>query len=195
MATATKQKTEDSDAIDLLIADHRAVQKLFREFDKIKDGGRKSEKESIVLAACEALTIHAAIEEEIFYPAARKAIDQPDLMDEAKVEHAGAKALIAQLEVMKAGDELYDAKFTVLAEQVNDHIKEEQEEMFPLVRKSKLDTRALGARLHERKMELEEDMASDESDGSSQNTESDARPARSAKATAGSQRSGGKARA
>jgi hemerythrin-like domain-containing protein len=195
MTTATRRKAETSDAIDLLIEDHRAVKSLFKDFDKIKDGGRKSEKEAIVLAACEALTIHAAIEEEIFYPAARKAIDRPDLMDEAKVEHAGAKDLIAQLESMKAGDDLYDAKFTVLAEQVTHHIKEEQEEMFPLVRKSKLDTRALGAKLHERKMELKGEMSSDESDETPDDREGDAVSARSSKTAAGSQRSGSKSRA
>jgi hemerythrin-like domain-containing protein len=194
MTTATKQDTATFDAIDLLVADHKAVQKLFREFDKIKDGGRKSEKEAIVLAACEALTIHAAIEEEIFYPAARKAIDQPDLMDEAKVEHAGAKDLIAQLESMAVGDDLYDAKFTVLAEQVNHHIKEEQEEMFPLVRKSKLDTRALGAKLHERKLELKGDMAGNESDETPDDSEGNARSARSTKTAGGSQHSGSKTR-
>ncbi len=194
MTTATKQNTETSDAIDLLIEDHREVKKLFKDFEKIKHGGRKSEKEAIVLAACEALTIHATIEEEIFYPAARKAIDQPDLVDEAKVEHAGAKDLIAQLDVMKAGDDLYDAKFTVLAEQVTHHIKEEQEELFPLVRKSKLDTRALGAKLLERKMELKGEMGSDEADASTDDSEDDTRSARSAKTAAGSQRSGSKTR-
>jgi hemerythrin-like domain-containing protein len=195
MTTATKRKAESSDAIDLLIEDHRAVQTLFKDFDKIKDGGRKSEKEAIVLAACEALTIHAAIEEEIFYPAARKAIDRPDMMDEAKVEHAGAKDLIAQLESMKPGDALYDAKFTVLAEQVTHHIKEEQEEMFPLVRKSKLDTRALGAKLQERKTELEGEMAGGESEETPDDSDDDGASARSTKATSGSQRSGSKSRA
>ena len=148
------KQTEKADAIDLLIADHKAVQKLFKDFAKIKESGSDDEKEAIVLDACEALTIHTTIEEEIFYPAVRKAIDDADLMDEATVEHAGAKDLIAQLEGMSPGDELYDAKFTVLAEQVNHHVKEEQEEMFPLVRKSKLDTEAVGRKLLQRKKEL-----------------------------------------
>jgi hypothetical protein len=154
MKTAMSQKAETSDAIDLLIADHKAVQKLFKEFAKIKEHGSADEKEAIVLDACEALTIHTTIEEEIFYPAARKAIEDSDLMDEAKVEHAGAKELIAQLESMNPGDDLYDARFTVLAEQVAHHVEEEQDEMFPLVRKSKLDTEALGRKLLQRKLEL-----------------------------------------
>jgi hypothetical protein len=153
MPTPAKQ-IENADAIDLLIADHKAVQKLFKDFEKIKEHGSADEKEAIVLDACEALTIHTTIEEEIFYPAARKAIDDVDLMDEAKVEHAGAKALIAQLESMNPGDELYDAKFTVLAEQIAHHVEEEQYEMFPLVRKSRLDTAALGQKLLQRKLEL-----------------------------------------
>jgi hemerythrin superfamily protein len=148
------KQTEKADAIDLLIADHKAVQKLFKDFAKIKESGSDDEKEAIVLDACAALTIHTTIEEEIFYPAVRKAIDDADLLDEATVEHAGAKDLIAQLEGMSPGEELYDAKFTVLAEQVNHHVKEEQDEMFPLVRKSKLDTEAVGRKLLQRKKEL-----------------------------------------
>ena len=150
----TAKKDAGTDAIDLLIADHKAVQKLFKAFEKIKEHGTADAKEAIVLNACEALTIHTTIEEEIFYPAARKAIDDDELMDEAKVEHAGAKDLIAQLESMNPGDELYDAKFTVLAEQIVHHVEEEQNELFPLVRKSKLDTAVLGRKLLQRKLEL-----------------------------------------
>jgi hemerythrin-like domain-containing protein len=77
------------------------------------------------------LKVHAQIEEEIFYPAVRAQIDQPDLMDEALVEHAGAKELIAQLETMDSGDDLYDAKVTVLGEHIDHHVEEEEGEMFP----------------------------------------------------------------
>lgn len=154
MTTSTKN-SKTVDALDLLVADHKAVQKLFKDFEKIKETGRHAEKEALVLDACKALTIHTTIEEEIFYPAVRKAIDDAELLDEAKVEHAGAKELVAQLESMRPSEPLYDAKFTVLAEQVNHHIREENDEMFPLIRKSKLDTETLGRKLEQRKMELE----------------------------------------
>jgi len=143
------------DAIGMLVADHKKVQKAFRDFEKLKKGGSKRGKADIVRQTCADLTVHTKIEEEIFYPAARKAIKDVDLMDEAKVEHAGAKELIAQLESMQPGDELYDAKFTVLGESVNHHIREEQNEMFPKVRKTKLDLNALGQQMAQRKAELE----------------------------------------
>jgi len=102
------------DAIDMLVADHKKVKKLFCEFDKVKEDGADEDKFAIVGQICNELKIHAALEEEIFYPAVRKAIDDADLMDEALVEHAGAKELIAQLEEARPNDDLYDAKVTVL---------------------------------------------------------------------------------
>jgi len=143
------------DAIGMLIADHKKVQKAFKDFEKLKEGGSKRGKSDIVRQTCADLTVHTMIEEEIFYPAARKAIKDMDVMDEATVEHAGAKELIAQLESMQPGDDLYDAKFTVLGESVNHHIREEQNEMFPKVRKTKLDLNALGEQMAQRKAELE----------------------------------------
>lgn len=153
MATTANAKTMD--AIAILEADHKKVQKAFKDFEKLKDGGSKREKSEIVAQTCSDLTVHTTIEEEIFYPAVRKAIKDNDLMDEATVEHAGAKDLIAQLEGMGPGDDLYDAKFTVLGESVNHHIKEEENEMFPKIRKSKLDLKALGQLMAQRKSELE----------------------------------------
>ena len=100
------------------------------------------------------LTVHAQIEEEIFYPAAQDAIKEPDLVDEATVEHASAKDLIAQIESSEPSDELFDAKVKVLGEYIDHHVKEEESEMFPQVRKAKLDLDALGAQLQERKGEL-----------------------------------------
>ena len=99
--------------------------------------------------------MHTTIEEEIFYPAVREAIDEEDLMDEALVEHAGAKELIEQLEGMSPQDDLYDAKVTVLGEQIDHHASEEEEEMFPKAKKAKLDLQELGAQLTERKEELQ----------------------------------------
>lgn len=154
MATAMK-KTAPPDAIAMLIADHKKAQKAFKDFEKLKQGNNKRAKADIVRQTCADLSVHATIEEEIFYPAARKAIKDGDLMDEATVEHAGAKDLIAQLDAMQPGDDLYDAKFTVLGESINHHVKEEQNEMFPKVRKTKLDLVALGEQMAQRKAELE----------------------------------------
>lgn len=161
MSEASKKSSDqnETDAIALLIEDHKAVQKQFKEFEKLKEeDGADDEKGRLVQQVCMALTIHAQIEEEIFYPAVREAIGDDDLMDEAEVEHMGAKDTIAQLESMEPGDELYDAKFTVLGEYVAHHIKEEQDEMFPKVRKAKVDTAALGAELLQRKQELQAEM-------------------------------------
>ena len=149
------------DAIEMLIADHKKVQKAFKAFEKLKQSSSKRGKSDIVRQTCTDLTIHTKLEEEIFYPAARKAIKDADLMDEATVEHAGAKDLIAQLQRMQPGDDLYDAKFTVLGESVNHHIREEQTEMFPKVRKTKLDLAALGQQMSQRKAELEASSAPD----------------------------------
>ena len=137
----------------MLVADHKKVQKAFKDFEELKDGNNKRAKSEIVRQTCADLTVHATVEEEIFYPAARKAIKDADLMDEATLEHAGAKDLIAQLESMQPGDALYDAKFTVLGESINHHVKEEQNEMFPKVRKTKSDLNALGQQMAQRKAE------------------------------------------
>lgn len=143
------------DAIALLTDDHKKVKKLFKDFAKLKDGdGSANEKSALVKEICTELSVHAKAEEEIFYPAVRKAIDDGDLMDEADIEHAGAKSLIAQLEAMKPGDDHYDAKVTVLGELIDHHVKEEQDEMFPKARKAKVDTVQLGERIAARKQQL-----------------------------------------
>jgi hypothetical protein len=98
--------------------------------------------------------VHTQIEEEIFYPAAREAIREQDLLDEAAVEHASAKELIRQLQDGQPGDEMFDARVKVLGEYVKHHVKEEQNELFPQVKKSRLDTRSLGEQLMMRKQEL-----------------------------------------
>lgn len=153
-------KSAALDAIKLLIADHRMVTELFDEFEKMKDKGDEDEeaKQLLVETACAALTIHAQIEEEIFYPAARDAIDDMDLLDEAEVEHASAKQLISELSAMQPGDDLYDAKFTVLGEYVKHHIEEEEKELFAKVKKSDLDLDDLGDELMQRKLALHEEL-------------------------------------
>jgi len=149
-------KTQD--AIAMLTADHKKVKTLFANFDKLKEDGSKEDKSAIVEQICNELKVHTEIEEEIFYPAVRKAIDDADLMDEALVEHAGAKELISQLEDADPEDDLYDAKVTVLGEQINHHVKEEEGDMFPKAKKSKVDTEALGATMLKRKMQLMDKM-------------------------------------
>jgi hemerythrin superfamily protein len=165
MTTSTKKDASGAqaqDAIAMLMADHKKVKKLFSDFDKLKEDGSDEDKSAIVEQICNELKIHTELEEEIFYPAVRKAIDDSDLMDEALVEHAGAKDLIAQLEDASSDDDLYDAKVTVLGEQIDHHVKEEEGEMFPKAKKSKVDTEALGAAMLKRKMALMEKMGLNE---------------------------------
>lgn len=153
-----RSRASRPDAIQILTADHREVSRIFEQFEKIKDKDDAAKKQSLVKRACDELTIHAQVEEEIFYPALRKALKDDDLIDEAVVEHISAKQLIAELETMEPGDDLYDAKFTVLGEYVKHHVKEEQNEMFPKARKSKMDLEQLGQEIAERKEEMKSEL-------------------------------------
>ena len=157
MAQARPKSTSETapDAIALLMDDHKKVKAMFKAFETLKkhDGDGK-EKSVLVGRICNELKIHTQVEEEIFYPAVRAAGLDHDLMDEADVEHAGAKELIAQLEGMKPGDDHYDAKVTVLGESIDHHVKEEHEEMFPKAKTTALDMKALGSQLQARKSEL-----------------------------------------
>ena len=144
-------------ALELLKEDHAKVKQSFKEFEKM-DQEDKATMQEMVRAVLADLKAHATIEEEIFYPAVRAAIEDEDLMNEAQVEHASAKELIAQLEGMKADDPLFSATFTVLGEYVLHHVKEEESEMFAQVRKAKLDLEELGAKMMARKQELLETM-------------------------------------
>ena len=145
---------DNQDAISLLEADHDKVLELFERFEDIKDGHAVKEKQTIVADACRELTLHTKLEEEVFYPAVRGAVDDDDLMNEALVEHDGAKSLIEDLEGMDAGDEMFNAKFTVLAENVRHHVKEERDEMFPRVRATTIDLKALGQKMLARREQL-----------------------------------------
>lgn len=151
MATA-KQK----DACDLLDADHKAVKKMFNEFEKLTEsrGNTREKKRMLADQICQELTVHAQIEEEIFYPAIRKAIKDELMMAEAEVEHMSAKDLIAQIQEMEAGDALFDAKVMVLGEYIDHHVKEERNEMFPKARASKVDLVKMRDALQARKEEL-----------------------------------------
>jgi hemerythrin superfamily protein len=154
--TATKPAIKhEEDAITLLTEDHKKVKKLFAEFEKLAKGdGSDKAKAEVVRQICTELTIHTQAEEEIFYPSVRDAIKDDDLMNEAEVEHTGAKDLIAQLESMTPTHNLYDATVTVLGESIDHHVKEEEKEMFLKAKKAKVDTAALGAALIQRKHEL-----------------------------------------
>jgi hemerythrin superfamily protein len=161
MVARGKSEREGIDAVELLKADHKAVKALFKKFAALKDDAdsdSSDEKLAIIQSICAALTAHTTIEEEIFYPAVREAIDDADLMDEALVEHAGAKDLVAQLEGMDAEEDLFDAKVTVLGEQIDHHVAEEEGEMFPKAKKANLDLEKLGAAMAARKEELSQDM-------------------------------------
>ncbi|MDB5884146.1 MAG: hypothetical protein JWR74_317 [Polaromonas sp.] len=151
-AAARRQK----DACDLLDADHKAVKAMFKEFETLSESRSRSttKKRQLADQICKELTVHATIEEEIFYPAARKAIKDDSLMNEATVEHASAKELIAQIKGMDAGDAMFDAKVTVLGEYIDHHVKEERTEMFVKVRGTKLDLVGLAEQLLARKQEL-----------------------------------------
>lgn len=146
-------KTKSNDAIAMLIADHKKVKDLFEQFEGLSDRSKVSKKK-IADEICMELTVHAEVEEQVFYPAVRNPIKDEDLMDEAVVEHASAKELIAQILDMDPGDDLYDAKVKVLSEQIEHHVGEEEDEMFPKVRKSGVDLIALGEEMEAFKMKL-----------------------------------------
>lgn len=148
---AARAASKPVDAIKLLKDDHRDVKNWFREFEDLEDGRQKA---ALARKICEALKVHAAVEEEIFYPALKAKIDDADLLDEAEVEHASAKQLISEIEAMKASDRLFDAKVKVLGEYVMHHVQEEENEIFTEARESGLDLVELGRRLAERKAEL-----------------------------------------
>lgn len=153
--TSRKTKSETgTEAISLLLDDHRKVQKMFKDFGKLAKSGSIKEKAQLAQQICLELKIHSTIEEEIFYPAVREAVDASDMMDEADVEHNCAKSLISQIESCEPSDDHYNAMVRVLGEYVNHHIQEEEKEMFPKVKKSKLDTAALGKEMSERKQEM-----------------------------------------
>jgi len=150
-ARSRSTTSQGPDAITLLKGDHRAVEKLFGQFEKAKDENRKK---ALADRICQELHVHMQIEEEIFYPTSRDFLKNDDIVDESVVEHAAAKDLMGEIEAMDPGDELYDAKVTVLQEQIEHHVEEEETEYFPKVRKTDMDIKAIGARLKARKEEL-----------------------------------------
>ncbi len=144
---ASNARSGTPDALELLTADHRAVQKMFRKAERMEPGD--AELQDLVEKACAALTLHAEIEEQVFYPPLRERDE--DAIAEAQVEHDVAKDLIAQLQSMRGGDERYKATFKVLGEYVNHHIEEEEGQIFRLAKRAKLDLAAIGEEIAARK--------------------------------------------
>lgn len=152
---AKKREAASPDAIALLKSDHSEVKQLFDDYDELVESEADGEaRQGLAENICAMLVAHTTIEEEIFYPAAREALDEQDLLDEADVEHASAKQLIEEIQSMAPDEALYDAKVKVLGEYVTHHVREEEGEMFPLVKKAKLDLKALGEAMSARKEEL-----------------------------------------
>jgi hemerythrin superfamily protein len=149
----------NANAIALLAADHRRVEKLFKEYFRLTAiEAPADDKEALAAAICTELTVHMQVEEEIFYPVARDALDREDLIDEAIVEHASVKDLIVQLADMSPDDDLYDAKVKVMRELVEHHVREEEGQMFPKLNEAKLDVAALALRMLNRKQHLFEEL-------------------------------------
>ena len=156
MATAAKRskpvsKPAAQDATTMLRADHKKVSALFDEYEKARAPARKK---ALVSQICQELAIHTEIEEEVFYPAVKQAMKDKELVPEANVEHASIKDLIAQVKDVEPDGEMFDAKIKVMSEYVKHHVKEEQNEMFPKAKATKLDMVALGQQMAVRKAEL-----------------------------------------
>ncbi|MCL6684551.1 hemerythrin domain-containing protein [Sphingomonas alba] len=146
-------ETKAQDAVALLKADHRKVEDLFEQFEKATGEGRK---QKLALQICTELSIHAQIEEEIFYPACEGKVDE-DLLKESYVEHDAAKVLIAEISAGEPSDEFYDSKVKVLKEEIEHHVQEEEkrlEGLFAQAKKAGLDMDSLGEQLTARKQEL-----------------------------------------
>ncbi len=151
MITNPKPSAKLQLATALLRADHKLVSHLFAEYAK---AGSAIKKKELVAQICTELTVHAQVEEEIFYPAVKQALKDTDLLPEATVEHATLKDLIGQIEFREPDGEMFDGKVKVLSEYVQHHVKEEQNQMFPKARETKLDMGKLGAQMAARKAKL-----------------------------------------
>jgi len=155
--SSAASKTSKNEAIAQLTADHARVKKMFKQYERLaKADAPDKQKQELATMICTELSAHATAEEEIFYPAARAAIDKVELVDEADIEHASAKDLIAQIEGSSPSDDHYDAKVKVLGEYIDHHVQEEENEMFPKVRRAKVDTVSLGEQIAARKEEIKQ---------------------------------------
>jgi len=145
------RNTRQPSAFAFLMQQHREVEGYFEAFEK---AGSEEDKADLARKICLALTVHAQIEEEILYPPAHEQLSDEEMVDEAIVEHASAKDLIAQIEDMTAGEHLFDAKVKVLGEYIRHHVEEEETELFPAIKKTGMDLEALDAQLRARSEEL-----------------------------------------
>lgn len=150
------------DACSLLESDHRKVKKMFKDYEELTKSRSRTaaqQKRDLAQEICLELTVHAQIEEEIFYPALRAALKETDLLDEAEVEHASAKELIAQIQDASEVDDKFDAKVTVLGEYIDHHVKEERGEIFTKARATKkLDLIGMREQLAMREEELMDEL-------------------------------------
>jgi hemerythrin-like domain-containing protein len=152
---SARRSNVKSNAITLLKSDHAEVADLLDRYEKRKSKLQSAQKQELAREICSKLAVHAQIEEEIFYPAVAEQVDDAeDLVGEARVEHASLKHLIGQIEGGSPDSAEYDAQVKVLGEYVKHHVKEEQNELFPMVRKSDIDLATLGEQLATRKQEL-----------------------------------------
>lgn len=156
-----KAKTDNNKplAIEMLMSDHRKVEDLFVQYEAAKDADDESRRE-IAATLCNEITVHAAVEEEIFYPWLRETLDEDDMemVEEARVEHDGAKDLIAQIEEARAVDAVFDAKVKVLGEYIKHHVKEEENEIFPSVAGEREALGELGRQMEARKTDLKDEL-------------------------------------
>lgn len=143
----SKRHAKESNAIDLLKADHKQVTELFSQFEEEHS---ESKKRKIAAEICTALTVHAQVEEEMFYPDVKAALKDTELVPEAAVEHGVIKELVSQIESGQDQGEMFEAKVKVLSEYVKHHVKEEEKELFPKVKQSHLDLVELGSRMAQR---------------------------------------------
>lgn len=151
--------------IEMLKDDHKRVKKAFRDFERLDLEKDPEACAHIVEQCCAELTLHATLEEELLYPAARNVLADEALIDEAEVEHASARELISQLQQMQPDEEKFAARFTVLGEYVKHHIKEEEGELFPRLSGAKLDWQALEAQILSRREELSDELMPTDGDG------------------------------
>jgi hypothetical protein len=143
------------DAIDLLDADHLLVHSLFERYrDLVRTKAAAPDRRALAEEICMELTIHAKLEDELFYPAVREVLRDDDLVDEAEEQHGSAREFIAQILTGSPEDELYDAKVAVLAGYVERHVRQEREQVFNRLLASGLDLHALAASIATRKEEL-----------------------------------------
>ena len=148
-------KKQANDAIDLLDADHLAVHALFKAYrELVRTGAPALQRRALAEEICMELTIHARLEEELFYPALREALDDEDLVDESEEQHGSQREFVAQILATSPEDALYDARVTVLAEYVEQHVRRERELVFNRALASRLDLQSLARSLTIRKEEL-----------------------------------------